>query len=332
MLSVLRRAITSPHQRRLMAQKTGHFFRCMAAVARHGLPAHYLYFGHAMGDDLLCTTVLRELRLRDLPRPWMGSLHPSLFEGNLDVARVVPMSYQFARTLQRLGKQVTYARYPVGGDTDDPATKPTEPLLVTMCRAAGVTGTITRRTYLHLSDAERAGGARFPTQVAMLSTGLKPHHPMLNKQWYVERFQEVAARLSRDVPVIQLGTLDDPPLGSATLDLRGKLTFRQSAAVLARSQLFIGTVGFLMHLARSVDCRSVIVFGGRESPDISGYSCNENLFSPVPCAPCWYDNRCAFNRKCMDQIGVDTVMAAVERLRTRLTSPPELQQDQITPA
>jgi len=36
-----------------------------------------------------------------------------------------------------------------------------------------------------------------------------------------------------------------------------------------------------MHLARAVDCRAVIVYGGRERPEISGYICNKILSPPA---------------------------------------------------
>ena len=57
-----------------------------------------------------------------------------------------------------------------------------------------------------------------------------------------------------------------PPLKGA-LDLRGKTGLREAAAILSNSLVFIGQVGFLMHLARAVDCRSVIVYGGQRNSE-----------------------------------------------------------------
>jgi hypothetical protein len=59
-----------------------------------------------------------------------------------------------------------------------------------------------------------------------------------------------------------------------------------------------------------VDCRSVIIYGGREKPAITGYVANKNLYHQVRCAPCWLRNSCEFNHKCMDMISVDQVIAA----------------------
>ncbi len=132
---------------------------------------------------------------------------------------------------------------------------------------------------------------------------------MQNREWYPQRFQELCAQLRSDVRVVQIGSSSDMKLEGA-IDLRGKTSLRQTAAVLANSLVFIGLVGFVMHLARAVDCRSVIIYGGREKPAITGYVANKNLYTQVRCAPCWLRNACEFNRKCMDMISVDQVIAA----------------------
>jgi ADP-heptose:LPS heptosyltransferase len=68
-----------------------------------------------------------------------------------------------------------------------------------------------------------------------------------------------------------------------------------------------------MHLARAVECPSVIIFGGREAPWQSGYTCNTNLYTAEPCAPCWLWNKCDYNRICMDKITAADVILAVDK-------------------
>ena len=72
-----------------------------------------------------------------------------------------------------------------------------------------------------------------------------------------------------------------------------------------------------MHMARAVDCPSVIVYGGRLRPDQIGYICNENLYTPMACAPCWREHRCDFDRACMDAITAPDVIAAAGRMLAR---------------
>jgi ADP-heptose:LPS heptosyltransferase len=122
----------------------------------------------------------------------------------------------------------------------------------------------------------------------------------------------VAGALRDEFDFVQLGAPTDPEL-PGSLDLRGKTTVRQSAAILSQSRLFIGLVSGLMHLARAVECRSVIVYGGREHPAQTGYSANENLYWTGPCSPCWQRNDCDFDRRCMSEILPEHVIDAVRR-------------------
>jgi ADP-heptose:LPS heptosyltransferase len=116
-----------------------------------------------------------------------------------------------------------------------------------------------------------------------------------------------------NIEILQIGSPNDSLL-EGVKDLRGKTSIRKTAAILSQSKCFVGTVGFLMHLARSVECRSVIIYGGREHSWQSGYKCNENLNSFVDCAPCWKWNDCNHNRKCMDSITPEEVLKAIREV------------------
>jgi len=120
------------------------------------------------------------------------------------------------------------------------------------------------------------------------------------------------------------------PLLADVIDLRGKTNIRESAAVLANCRLLIGTVGFLMHLARATECPAVIIFGGREAPWQSGYGCNTNLYSAVPCAPCWLWNKCDHNRLCMENITAQEVILAAEQITSRERNPLKVDFFQLT--
>src|SRR5262249_14318072 len=149
--------------------------------------------------------------------------------------------------------------------------------------------------------------------IAIQSSGLSGRWLLLNKQWFPERFAEVAAHLIKSHPVVQVGSAQDPPV-PCTHDLRGKTSLRQLAGLLANCRMYVGLEGMPMHMARAVDCPSVIVYGGRLRPDQIGYICNENLYNAVECAPCWLDTRCNFGRVCMDMITTAAAIEAVERM------------------
>jgi ADP-heptose:LPS heptosyltransferase len=140
---------------------------------------------------------------------------------------------------------------------------------------------------------------------------------MRTTEWFPERFAEVVRAIPPGFEVIQLGGTDEPLLPGVR-DLRARTGLREAAAILHASELFIGLVGLLMHLARAVDCPGVIVYGGRERPDQSGYAANLNLARSPECSPCWLWNTCDHAMKCMDAIPASEVIAAV---RHRLGQP-----------
>jgi len=277
--------------------------------ARLGFPRHFFHGTGGLGDDLMCTTVFHELKKRGKGRIVMATPRPGIFQNNPDVDKVLwhprPRLNRWLQTglpLLRLG----YAAYNPLTDGDEPLE---EHVLIKLCRLAGIAGQVALRPYLILTSTEIAAGRIGKKQVVMQSSGMSAPYPMRNKEWYPQRFQEVCTALGSEVTIIQLGSANDPKLEGA-IDLRGKTTIRESAAIMANSQVFIGLEGFLMHLARAVNCRSVILYGGRLKPSQIGYVANKNLYSPVECAPCWLRNPCDHNRKCMDMITVEQVLAA----------------------
>jgi ADP-heptose:LPS heptosyltransferase len=197
-----------------------------------------------------------------------------------------------------------------------------EHFLASMCRMAGISGEVALRPYLFLRPEELAAGRCFDRQIVIQSAGLGSGKPMKNKEWYPERFQSVADQLQSQARLIQLGTPADPPL-KGTVDFRGKTSLRKAAAILANSVVFVGQVGFLMHLARAVDCRSAIVYGGRETPATTGYTANKNIIGLTPCSPCWEENKCDYNRECMNMISVEAVVGAATEQINRHGSPLE---------
>jgi hypothetical protein len=291
--------------------------RVVARLARHGVPRQALLFGPlSLGDDLLCTAVLREARRRGTPFAMFTS-RPELFSGNPDPTRLIPIDNYHVATLARLGTRIVqpyYVQQDIAAPNRD--VLPPRHVIAEMCRLGGLSGTVALRPYLALTTAERAAGRRVERQVAIQSSGLNAALPYVTKEWGAERFAIVARTLASDFNFVQLGSGQDPALPVA-LDLRGRTTLREAAAIQAESLCFVGLEGFLAHLARAVDCPSVVVFGGRARPEIFGYPGNANLFASVDCAPCGLRAGCPYDMKCMAAITPDTVIAAVRDLARR---------------
>jgi ADP-heptose:LPS heptosyltransferase len=290
----------------------GHVVAPFAGVVnrvRHGFPSRFLQGGGRIGDDVMCSTVFREMRKRSKRSIAVVTRNPGLFEKNPDVDKIIRQTDARLNRWGRAGlpvRKLAHTGYDTARDADLP---PEEHILARMCRLAGISGPVELRPYIFLTAAELAAGRHAENQVVIQSTCMASPLAIRNREWYPERFQELCAQLRSDVRVVQVGGASDMKLEGA-LDLRGQTTLRQTAALMANSLVFIGLVGSLMHLARAVDCRSVIIYGGREKPTISGYVANKNLYTQVRCAPCWLRNPCDFDRKCLDMISVDQVIAA----------------------
>jgi len=281
-------------------------------------PRKFLVFGRSPGDDLLCTAVLRELKRRGAGNVFMISNFPELFVGTGDAVGVLPFNRykRFARAFQRKVQHLEYAPF----DGHDCSTPPRRHIIAELCANVGITAGVLIKPHLSLSETEKAFGAWARGHIVVQSSGLSARLPMLNKEWYLGRFQEVVDRLCNEFQVVQLGSAMDPALQRVN-DLRGATDIRESAAILHNARLYVGTVGFLMHLARAVDCPSVIVYGGREAPWQSGYICNKNLYTALPCAPCWRWNMCDIHRKCMSEILAENVVAGIREMMSRPRSP-----------
>ncbi len=101
--------------------------------------------------------------------------------------------------------------------------------------------------------------------------GIHPSGGRLVKQWEIARWREVAVRLQRDfeASILVTGSEADRPLAEAlgtgllarALDLTGKLTVRETMAVIGALDLFLSPDTGPMHMACAVGTPSVAVFG-----------------------------------------------------------------------
>ena len=282
-------------------------------IARRGRPDVSLGFLGGIGDDLLCTAPIEEWLRRGARRVWFFTRHPDLYPHFDHRVRLLPEDARLRRIAWRLGRPMRglgYTSHDAASDREIPVARH---LIAEMCRLAGVTGRVRLRPHLRLSPAEESAAKRWNGFIAVQSSALAAALPMVNKEWRIDRLQQVVDDFAGDWRFVQIGSTGDPPIRGAE-DLRGRTPLRETAILLAGARIFIGLEGFLMHLARAVECPAVIVYGGRVPPEITGYPCNRNLAHRPDCAPCWQYNRCDFGHTCMETIGAAEAAAAVRDL------------------
>lgn len=125
-----------------------------------------------------------------------------------------------------------------------------------MCSYGGVTPS-DRRPRLHLSTADRelASGFRLgrAPRIAICADHLDPL-----RHWPLDRWRTVAAALAAaGASIVEVGSHDRLGVGH---DLVGRLTMRQTAAVLEQCQLFVGNNSGLFHYAQAANVPCVTLF------------------------------------------------------------------------
>jgi ADP-heptose:LPS heptosyltransferase len=136
------------------------------------------------------------------------------------------------------------------------------------------------------------------------------------KTWPKGNWQALLPLLQEIGDVVQLGDDREPELVGVKR-FAGKLTMRESAAVLAQADLHIGPDSLLMHMANGVDVPAVILMGGSRPEECLGYADNINLTSTPDCSPCWIHQgyeTCMHEVECMSALTVEAVLEAVDSL------------------
>ena len=311
-------------------KKAVHAFLIESAALRvllqYGMPDVVLQFNGGIGDELLLSTVAYELKKRSPNiKIWQVSHSQELLQNNPAYHKTFSWDHwqlRYSRLLRFRTKRLAYAVEIVPKQSEIPVSSH---ILSILCNRAGVTGTIELRPYLYLSEEEKVLGRRHSRQIAVYCLGENSHASVMkNKIWGADKLQMVVdffyKQHETEIQILQIGGKDDPPLNHA-IDLRGETTLRESAAILSQSVCCITTVGLVMHMARAVNCPSVVIYGGREHSWQSGYTCNENAESFPECSPCWKWNDCDYEWKCMTAVSVEEVIAAVERIIRRRDMP-----------
>jgi hypothetical protein len=272
----------------------------------------YLYF-HGIGDSLLLNTVLFHLGNRTGETFIVGSTHPEIYQGNPHVRHLPCKSHTVTVYWRRLLKAFKMVRAVEYLNYHENGVIPTKHIFTYLSGRVGLTE-VPRRPTICLTPEEKS--QRFLPEsakpwIGIQSIGNSAHTQ--NKNWSVDKFQEVADALRQHYAIVQFGSPDDPPL-DVDANLCGKISLRQVFVALRECRGFVGQEGFLMHAAAAAEVPSVIIYGGFVAPWQTGYEGNTNIYNPVPCAPCWLTAPCPYSKRCMNEISSQQVVEAFNKL------------------
>jgi ADP-heptose:LPS heptosyltransferase len=169
--------------------------------------------------------------------------------------------------------------------------------------------------YLREEEKEWAKQETGQFKKPILAICTKSKEPV--KNWPEANWLELIQNLKANFSTIQLGD-DKEPTFEGVHRYAGKLSMRESAAILSKAHYFIGPDSLLMHIANGVDIPSTIIFGGSRPLSCFGYSENVNLGSTQECSPCWihegYES-CKNDLICMNEISVAFVLDTLIKIQ-----------------
>lgn len=145
------------------------------------------------------------------------------------------------------------------------------------------------------------------------------------KRWPEENFRLLVDKIIEKyrVTIIILGDSSDKELFplSRAIDLRGRTTLSQSAALINKADIFIGNDGGPLHMAVSLRKKTISFFGPVDPAVYGPYppdeSCHIVLRRNLECSPCYRKFRlspCQKNRECLEKIDVNEALTAFDRL------------------
>jgi ADP-heptose:LPS heptosyltransferase len=260
-----------------------------------------------LGDTLMCTPVLRELKRRN-PHchiRFYTEFGP-LVNGLPYIDEVLPYNQKPASAIC-----MTYAH----------AVPPEAHLSRIIGDKIGLKVTDTRPDCIargDLVERYRQSLAHLPSPHIVFLRRTSVHTP--NKNWPDPNWVTLITSLARNATMIEIGQQEAAAGAIANpnyVDMRGKTSLEQLAAIVAACDLHVGPVSGPMHIAVAVGTPSVTICGGYESPrgteHLPCLKSTTNIFlsSDLACAPCWLREPCPIGLKCLTSISPDQVEKAI---------------------
>ncbi|MBL6449335.1 glycosyltransferase family 9 protein [Fulvivirga sp. 29W222] len=273
-----------------------------------------------IGDAIVCTPTLRELKRQDPKRKiilyHLGPKHYSVFKHNpyidslrsLKTRTLMKHPVHFYKYLHKRKHRETYTYLFF------------QPVAPTHIYRKSVKNIVADIFDLKLEDdkveiflteeeernaKERLSLFKTPVIVHVHSRSSQNHH------WELEKWNALVESLP-EYDFIQVGNTDEQKVEGA-IDWRGKSTLREAFALLKYASSFVGVDSSLSHVTNAFGTKGVVLFGD-STPVFWGHDNNLNIYKGVSCSPCFYylfKNKCIYNHECMDMISVDEVRQAL---------------------
>ncbi|MCP4646637.1 MAG: glycosyltransferase family 9 protein [bacterium] len=202
-----------------------------------------------------------------------------------------------------------------------------KPVAREFCRIAGVACNDDLKPVFPVTAEER--------ECALLHTGTDPYVVLApggarnardfvpEKRWPMERWADISVFLNKLGFKVFLagGKMDVREISSVSgINLAGKLSWGETAALIASSALFAGNDSGPAHLAVSTDTPSVVLFGPTDPDSLFQKGSITAVRGNSPCSPCYANSifpGCKGERNCMASIDTERVKTILEEMLQR---------------
>lgn len=159
----------------------------------------------------------------------------------------------------------------------------------------------------------------------------------INKQWPPEYFAQVITYLSNTLKarVYYTGTQQDAQLYEKIhslipekldiepINLCGKLSIKDSTALISKMNFVIGSDSGTLHIAASVNIPVIGIYGPMNPQKwVTWGDIHKPLYSDLPCVPCDLRKPCPRDIACLKQVTPDMVIVAIQAILAVDPAPP----------
>jgi len=263
--------------------------------------------GPGIGDSMVLSAISHEFLAQRGEQVDVVVAHPELYENNPSVRSAIGWSMDYPRSLPEL---------------DDQNVTKGEHNVQYACRKFGLKvpdwKTIRPWFFFGISDI-----TPLVKHLQQWSSDYVTMHPQpgpwtRNKDWYRDSWSELSL-LFGEMKIYQLGGSEDWKIPGTDPRFMGA-PLRHVCRVLAGSELHICPVTGTMHLAAAVQTPTLVIYGGREKSEVTGYAYQWRLHGEASCSPCWLVNPCPYGseingelrKPCMDPITAQSVFEIIK--------------------
>lgn len=181
---------------------------------------------------------------------------------------------------------------------------------------------------IFLKEEDRAFIKRFMDDIGISNTkliiGLNPGATYgVAKCWSPAKFGELGKRITKKwgAKIIIFGKADEKPItreilriiGDDGIDLAGKTTLIEVAAIIERCKILISNDTGTMHLSAALETPVIAIFGSTDPKRTGPWGKGHIVIKKdIPCSPC-FKRICPGDHICMELISVDEVEEIVDK-------------------